>query len=171
MRAVGVVCGVCVAAAVSGCLDLGLGPRGGDLRLDPGLRAAFAPRSLRLSPLTRVEPDAAGRPVLTVYFELLDSWGHGTKAPGLFEAQLFRVLSGVAVQQERWEADLSDPDGNSALFDVTGLYRVPLSGAPTWLVEHGGGGGSMRVRVYFRTLGPDGRETVLRDVFERTMGG
>lgn len=170
MRVLAVACGVWVAAA-GGCVDLGLGPRGGDLRLDPGLRAAFAPRSLRLSPLTRVESDPSGRPVLTVYFELLDSWGHGTKAPGLFEAQLFRVRGGVAVQDERWEADLSDPDGNSALFDVTGLYRVPLSGAPSWLIEPGQGVGSMRVRVYFRTLGPDGRETVLRDVFERALPG
>ena len=150
-------------------------PAGGVLpeRIDLGELSAFAPVSLRISPLTRLEPGLDGRPELALYFELQDRWGHGTKAPGVAQIQLYRVggvSQGLATLADRWEADLTDPDQNSVLFDVTGMYRVPLAGLPGWLSSRADGTGGyerVRIRVFFRTVGPGGETIDLRDTFEK----
>ena len=154
----------------SGCK----GP-GSDLpeSLDPTLASAFAPVALRISPLTRLETGTNGKPELAVYFELTDNWGHTTKAPGVAQVQVFRlegVSDGLATLADRWEADLTNPGRNSALFDVTRMYRLPLAELPAWLAERGEGGGQrerVRIRLFYRTIGEGGVTVNLRDSFEK----
>lgn len=141
--------------------------------LDPTLAAAFAPASIRISPLTRLETGTNGRPELAVYFELTDPWGHSTKSPGVARVQLFRlggVSQGLATLADRWEADLTDPGRNSALFDVTRMYRLPLAELPEWLADRAAGAGEserVRVRLFYRTVGEGGVTVDLRDVLEK----
>ncbi len=141
--------------------------------LDPVLAFEFSPSSLRISPLTRLETGTDGKPELAVYFELADKWGHTTKAPGIVQIQLLRlggVAQGLATLEDRWEADLTNPDRNSKMFDVTGMYRVPLAELPAWLVERTTGARESeraRLRVFFRTIGAGGETVDLRDTFEK----
>jgi len=167
--------GVAVSLAVAVSVLGSCAPGAGALpeRIDPGVLEAFAPVSLRISPLSRLETGTDGRPELALYFVLQDRWGHGTKAPGVAQIQLYRVggvSQGLATLADRWEADLTDPDQNSALFDVTGMYRVPLAGLPGWLAARADGTGGyerVRIRVFFRTVGPGGETVDLRDTFEK----
>ena len=172
---------LCMKRAVLGCccgVVLGLGgcaPSAHELpdSLDPVLAFEFAPASLRISPLTRLETGTNGKPELAVYVELADRWGHTTKAPGIVQVQMYRiggVSQGLATLVDRWEADLTNPDQNSKLFDVTGMYRVPLAELPSWLVERAGGNGNaerVRLRVFLRTIGVGGETIDLRDTFEK----
>jgi len=141
--------------------------------LDPVLAFEFAPASLRISPLTRLETGTDGKPELAVYFELADRWGHTTKAPGIVQVQMYRiggVSQGLATLADRWEADLTHPGRNSKMFDVTGMYRVPLAELPSWLVQRVDGEGKserLRLRVFLRTIGVGGETIDLRDTFEK----
>lgn len=164
------------AAILVGLMCLtGCGGRGTKLpdALDPSLASAFAPTALRLSPLTRLETGTDGKPELAVYFELTDNWGHSTKAPGIAQVQLYRlggVSSGLATLADRWEADLTNPARNSALFDVTRMYRLPLAELPDWLAERASGRGErerVRIRLFYRTIGEGGLTVDLRDTFEK----
>lgn len=159
-----------LATVLGGCA-----PGGGDIpeALDPTLVGAFAPASIRISPLTRLETGTSGKPELAIYFELTDNWGHSTKSPGIAQVQLYRlggVSAGLATLADRWEADLTDPARNSALFDVTRMYRLPLAELPEWLSARAAGGGEpvrVRVRLFYRTVGERGATVDLRDVFEK----
>lgn len=156
-------------------LASGCSGTGGDLpdSLDAVLAYEFAPESLRISPLTRLEKGTDGKPELAVYFELADHWGHPTKSPGVVQVQLYRlggVSQGLATLADQWRADLTDPDRNSAMFDVTGMYRVPLAELPGWLSQRAAGDGEVvrvRVRVFMRTIGRNGETIDLRDTFEK----
>lgn len=149
--------------------------RGSDLpdALDPTLASAFAPVAIRISPLTRLETGTNGKPELAVYFELTDNWGHTTKAPGVAQVQIYRlggVSDGLATLADRWEADLTNPDRNSALFDVTRMYRLPLAELPDWLAGRETGDGQherVRIRLFYRTIGEGGVTVDLRDTFEK----
>ncbi|GAB5497447.1 MAG: hypothetical protein Phyf2KO_25270 [Phycisphaerales bacterium] len=153
-----------------GCISTG-----GDLpdELDAVLAYEFAPVSLRISPLTRLETGTDGAPELAVYFELADQWGHLAKSPGVVQVQLYRiggVSQGLATLADQWRADLTNPDRNSAMFDVTGMYRVPLADLPDWLSQRADGSGEavrVRVRVFMRTIGRGGETIDLRDTFEK----
>lgn len=141
--------------------------------LDPELVGVFAPAGMRISPLTRLETGTSGKPELAVYFELADRWGHTVKSPGIAQVQLYRlggVSSGLATLADRWEADLRDGARNSALFDATGMYRLPLAELPEWLSERAAGRGEavrVRVRLFYRTVGEGGVTLDLRDTFEK----
>lgn len=166
-------CVVCVACVACGCSPDRLPPVGGGGLFEPGAADPFAPVTVELSPLTRVEVGPRGSPVLAVYLRLVDAWGHGTKAPAAFNVQLFRV-SGSAGLAERedgwlWEIDLRDPDENSGWFDATGLYRLPLGDVPAWVLEPDGGGDVFRVTVVVRAVGPDGSEIEPRDTLDKVV--
>ncbi len=153
----------------------GCSSKGGDLpdELDSVLAYEFSPESLRISPLTRLEMGTDGEPELAVYFELADRWGHLTKSPGVVQVQIFRiggVSQGLATLADQWRADLTNPDRNSAMFDVTGMYRVPLAELPDWLSQRANNEGEVvrvRVRVFMRTIGRGGETIDLRDTFEK----
>ena len=162
---------VCSAGVVvSGCAR---GPGELPEALDPELAGVFAPSGMRISPLTRLETGVDGKAELAVYFELADRWGHTVKSPGVVQVQLYRlggVSSSLATLADRWEADLTDGARNSALFDATGMYRLPLAQLPVWLSERMAGGGErvrVRLRVFYRTVGAGGVTVDLRDTFER----
>jgi hypothetical protein len=167
-----VCCGVVFVGGLGGCTS---GPQDLPDSLDPILAFEFAPTSLRISPLTRLETGTDGKPELAVYFELADRWGHTTKAPGIVQVQLYRlggVSQGLATLADRWEADLTNPSRNSKMFDVTGMYRVPLAQLPAWLIQRADDQGAaerVRIRVFFRTIGAGGETTDLRDTFEKDI--
>ncbi|MFI4872747.1 MAG: hypothetical protein ACIARQ_13110 [Phycisphaerales bacterium JB061] len=160
---------------IASLLTAGCAGPGGDLpdALDPTLASAFAPVAMRISPLTRLETGTDGKPELAVYFELTDNWGHSTKAPGVAQVQVYRlggVSAGLATLADRWEADLTNPARNSALFDVTRMYRLPLAQLPEWLAERADGQGQrerVRIRLFYRTIGEGGVTVDLRDTFEK----
>ena len=142
-----------------------------DESVDPALWAAFAPVSVRISSLTRVEPGVGGTPRLVLYFELLDAWGDSTKSPGWLQVELYRVSGVAAEREQRWELDLTDPATNSAFFDVTGMYRVPLEEAPAWLADAASEDRprALRIWAFYRTVGPSQTLVDLRDSFERSL--
>ena len=141
--------------------------------LAPGSPDAFAPVTVEISPLTRVEVGPRGEPVLAVYLRLVDAWGHGTKAPAVFNVQLFRVrgASGLAERDEAWvwEIDLRDPDENSGWFDATGLYRLPLGDVPAWVLEPERQDEMLRVTVMAVMLGPRDQVVKPRDSMDRVV--
>ncbi len=170
MIRVGLVVLVCVAA---GCSRLHAPPAGDVELFEPGAPNPFAPVSLQISPLTRIEPGPQGEPVLAVYLRLVDEWGDGVKAPALFLVQLFRVrgTSGLAEREQgwTWEIDLRDPDANSGWFDATGLYRLPLADVPAWVLEPERPDEVLRLTVIADTPGPRGRVVKPRDSFDKNV--
>ena len=98
---------------------------------------------------------------------------HRTIAPGVAQVQIYRlggVSDGLATLADRWEADLTNPDRNSALFDVTRMYRLPLAELPDWLAGRATGDGQherVRIRLFYRTIGEGGVTVDLRDTFEK----
>ncbi|MEO1584970.1 MAG: hypothetical protein AAFR96_10425 [Planctomycetota bacterium] len=158
--------------ALGGCSHVARPPAGDGTLFEAGEPDPFAPVSVEISPLTRVEMGPRGEPVLAVYLRLVDEWGHGTKAPMSVNVQLLRVLgSGLAEgdQSLEWSVDLRDPTRNSQRFDVTGLYRLQLAGVPGWVLEPGRIGEVMRVAVYVQTVGPEGSAVAPRDTFDKLV--
>lgn len=155
----------------AGCAPRAAVPDALDGPVDASLWSAFAPVSVRVDSLTRVEEGPGGRPRLVVYFQLLDAWGDSTKSPGWLQVELYGVRGVSAEREQRWELDLTDPVRNSAFFDVTGLYRVPLEEAPAWLLRPDAPDRprAMRLRLFYRTVGPAQTMIDLRDTFERSV--
>jgi len=132
---------LCCASA--GCV----GPRA------PAQRAArvggssdpFAPASLRIEPITRIEADGSGGSTIELHVELTDRFGDNVKGIGVLRAQLLQVGSDLdrsaATRVASWEVDLTDPERNAAYYDpVTRTYRATLTGAPGWAASPGSGG-------------------------------
>jgi hypothetical protein len=139
--------GACAAAACGvllwGCGAVG---GGGDREVGVAVRTdgkdvvyvnPFAARELRIHPLTRVIDDpAAGARSIEAHIELLDRFGHPVKALGQFNFTLYRGDAGGSTadpleQLKRWSVDLSDPGGNSAVYDiVTRTYQIILTDVP-----------------------------------------
>lgn len=170
----GLVSAALCAVLVGAVCPLGCAVRGSERSaVDRGLRGAqwlaFQPASVRISPLTRIEDDASDGPRLVVYFELVDGYGHGTKALGLLRAELFRGEGRIVEFQKAWESDLTDARDNSAFFDVTGLYRVPLVDPPAWLTRDDGGAGVYTLRVFFTTLQAGGEPATIGDELRRRL--
>lgn len=142
-----------------------------DERVDPAVWSSFAPVSMRISSLTRVEEGPSGLPRLVLYFELLDAWGDSTKTPGWLQVELFAVRGVSGEREQRWEVDLTDPGRNSAFFDITRMYRMPLDEAPAWLIDEAAGNRptAVRIRGFYRTMGPAQTVIDLRDSFERSL--
>jgi hypothetical protein len=163
------VLALAVASLAPGCQvrpRAGLGGRAG-----PGgdIAAPFAPDAIRLHPLTRVDRDSAGLPMLVVYMDVRDSWDDPVKAIGMLEVQLYRPASGPASnmdeQELTWNLDLSDLELNSKLYDpVTHMYRLPLLEAPEWIIpEQGRDAPRLRLRAILNTYGPRGEARQLDD--------
>jgi hypothetical protein len=167
------------AADMSG--GRGAGPPDALPKAGPALAASpFAPASLRVFPLTRLDRDTDGRGIIVFHFELRDRWGDGVKWPGNLQIQLYRptgnLFSGMEVQEREWSVtDMADPEGNSALFDpATRTYRVQLGGLPDWAEVLAGAARSesstpyLKLRAVFAPAGPGGgagEQRFLQDEF------
>lgn len=164
-------------APLGGCAGSGGvgGHAGGE-----GVGGPFAPVTLRIYPLTRVEVDPSGDAQVVFHFELADGWGDAVKAPGVLTVRAFRVgagvgegLAGGAAAELTWEVDLTDPEANSFVYDpATSTYRVRLGRLPAWaerLVPGGSREGGLRLRAAFRTTDARGQTVYLND--EYLIGG
>jgi len=122
----------------------------------------FAPTSLRVHPLTHVELDEDGRPVLVCHVEFADRWGDVVKATGMLRVEVVRVGEDVESAGVAWEIDLSDLETNVQRFDpVTRTYRLHLGGLGEWaraLVEDGGEPVAARVMATLVGTGPRERQ-------------
>lgn len=152
--------------------------------VDPTGRAwPFAPSSVRIYPLTRLDRDASGQPVIIVYMETVDRWGDFTKALGTLELRVYagdRALEGwpetlelswpgIALTDLEENAAWYDPASKMYRFTLGGLSRSPrISGAANELLDHSAGTTTirrLRVVAALTTAGPDGREILLQDSY------
>lgn len=137
-----------------------------------GIQSPFAPASLQIHPLTRVDRDSGGQVWIICHLELKDAWGDTTKGVGTLQVHLLRPTggraSGLGTQELSWEINLSDLDTNASLYDpATRTYRLPLEGAPPWVAEAAADPDLplVRLRAHLSTFGPRGEEVVLEDEF------
>lgn len=182
-RALGALALVALACAGACRLDPRARPviRG---NVDPTGRAwPFAATSLRVYPLTRLDRDASGEPVIVVYLESVDRWGDFTKAIGTLELRVYagdRMLASSPDTLElTWPGiNLSDLEENAAWFDpASKMYRFTLGGlgrsariigsANALLDPTEGASPLQRLRVVaaLTTVAPDGREILLQDSY------
>jgi hypothetical protein len=130
---------------------------------------------MRLHPLSRVDRDPDGLPMLIVYVDVRDGWDDPTKAIGHLHVQLYRPASGSDMGQDEqeltWDLDLSDLEENRKLYDpVTHMYRLPLLEAPAWVMpEAGRDPPRVRLRAVLDTFGPTGESRQLAS--DLLMGG
>lgn len=131
----------------------------------------FAPKAMRIHPLTHAETDAEGNPRLVLHLELKDAWGDTVKGIGRVQAQVDRE-GGPAGQSEadttRWDIDLRSLSDNASFHDpATRTYRIVLGGLPRWLAGAVAAPPTppvaARVRVLFLTADTDGTPVVMRD--------
>ncbi len=128
----------------------------------------FAPRAMRVHPLTHTEVDKQDTTRIVLHVELKDAWGDTVKGVGKIQVHLRGdgVLDGG--DRVRWDVDLRTLDANVSYFDsATRTYRVVLGGLPGWLdrAVRDGDGSSGRIRVLFRTAMADGEPVVLQDEY------
>ena len=126
----------------------------------------FAPRVMRVHPLTHTELDTADNARIVLHVELKDSWGDTVKGVGALQVQLRGSAEGD--ERVRWDVDLRELDSNVGYFDsATRTYRVVLGGLPAWLDKavRVGEGSRGRIRVLFRTALADGEAVVLQDEY------
>lgn len=151
---------------------------GGDIGSRVNEQWPFAPRSLRVHPLTHVDaPDPMAPGTLILHLELRDRFGDSVKGVGRLSVELTSAdaSSGFAASGEsrvKWDVtDIADPQTSSRRFDPsTRTYRVPLK-APAWVSrwlsdegERRGGPDHLTLRATFTpTAGEDLR--VLTDEF------
>jgi len=125
----------------------------------------FAPRVMRVHPLTHSELDKQDESRIVLHVELKDSWGDTVKGVGRLQIQL---RGGESQVRQRWDVDLRELDSNVGYFDsATRTYRVVLGGLPGWLdsAVRSGEGSRGRIRVLFRTAMGDGEAVVLQDEY------
>jgi hypothetical protein len=160
---------ILAALAAAGCQTR---PKSGLTgRAGPGgqIASPFAPAAIRLHPLTRVDRDSAGQPMLVVYMDIRDAWDDPVKAIGMLEIQLYRPAAGpgpgMDEQELLWNLDLADLELNGKLYDpVTHMYRLPLLEAPEWIMpEQGRDAPRMRLRALLNTFGPSSEPRQLED--------
>lgn len=152
--------------------------------VDPTGRAwPFAATELRLYPLTRLDRDEQGRPVVVVYLESVDRWGDFTKTLGELELRVYAgdrsIVSDPETLELTWPGiKLSNLEENAAWYDpASKMYRFTLGGlsrsprvgaiAETLLSRTEGAATPVRLRVMaaLTTVGPDGRELLLQDSY------
>ena len=94
-------------------------------------RHPLSATELRVHPLTRfVQREGDAGRALDLHFELLDTWGHSTKALGRIEVTL-NLPGDRAEPLLRWTVDLTDPNENAEPYDkVTRAYRFLLTEIP-----------------------------------------
>lgn len=185
----GFVCAI-VACATGALLAGGLGAcrqvqfprqviRG---NVDPTGRAwPFAATTLRVYPLTRVDRDSEGRPVLIAYIETVDRWGDFAKALGTLEVRLYAgdraIGAGPDTQELTWpRIDLSNLEENASWYDpASKMYRLTLGGlsrspraidaAEALLDRASPTTKRLRVVTVLQSVGPDGKEIFLQDQY------
>ena len=151
------------------------GPRPGQHVEAGEVRSPFAPKTIALHPLTRVDRDPSGLPMIVAYMDVRDEWDDPSKAVGTLQVQLYRPVggpvSGADEQELTWDLDLSDLDRNARLYDpVTHMYRLPLIEAPAWVLpEAGRDAPRLRLRAVLSTFGPAGEPRQLED--DLLLGG
>lgn len=156
-------------APLPGCQQRGRIVREEVVRVDEGLvlPGPFAPKAMRVHPLTHAEIDAQGQARVIVHVELKDAWGDTVKGIGRVQAQLWSEGAGPG-DAERWDVDLRALSENATFYDpATRTYRIVLGGLPAWMqsaIRSGEGPGG-RLRVLFLTSEVDGTAVVLRDEF------
>lgn len=138
----------------------------------------FAPRSVRVHPLTHVDtPDPGGEGTLILHVELRDRFNDSVKSVGQMSVELTSGTPGAGFAtgsqtRVRWDiGDITDPQASSRRFDPsTRTYRIPLKSPPwvsRWLNdenERRGGPDHLTLRVTFSpTAGEDRR--VLTDEY------
>lgn len=184
VKAIGVVgmAGACMLGAVSGCRQMQLPRPVVRGVVDPsGQTWPFAPTTLRIYPLTRVDRDANGRPIVVIYLETIDRWGDFAKGLGDLEIRLYvgdRALgAGPDTLELSWpDVNLSNLEENASWYDpASKMYRLTLGGlsrspraldaAESLLNRAGPTTSRLRVVAALQTVGPDGRETLLQDQF------
>jgi hypothetical protein len=132
----------------------------------------FAPRVMRVHPLTHAELDRNGDSRIVLHVELKDSWGDTVKGVGKLQVQLRSESPNDATvnpgERMRWDIDLRTLDDNVSYFDsATRTYRVILGGLPSWLdrAVREDDGSRGRIRVLFRTVLADKDTVVLQDEY------
>ena len=147
----------------------------------------FVPTAMRVYPLTHLEPASTetvgGKETkrearIVVHLEFRDAWGDGSKAVGpltlfVYGPENGKAGGGAAVQQRRYDIDLSDLRRNAELFDpATRTYRVPLAGLPEWLSELSSQPGKdalanvkVTVRAEMKSPRADGSQAMLVDEY------
>ncbi len=128
----------------------------------------FAPKAMRVHPLTHTEVDKQGETRIVLHVELKDSWGDTVKGVGKLQVQLRSTGAKGAGDRMRWDVDLRTLDANVSYFDsATRTYRVVLGGLPAWLdtAIRDGEGSRGRIRVLFRTVLADKETVVLQDEY------
>lgn len=131
------------------------------------LPGPFAPKAMRIHPLTHAEVDAEGDPRVVLHVELKDAWGDTVKGIGRVQARLWRD-SASGEDTTRWDIDLRALGQNDEFHDpATRTYRIVLAGLPAWFGEavKSGAGDPARMRVLFLTSEVNGVPVVLRDEF------
>ena len=177
------VLGVCVLVSGVACrLDPRIRPviRGD---VDPTGRAwPFAPTEARIYPLTRLDRDASGEPVVIVYLETVDRWGDFAKALGTLELRVYAgdrsISSAPETLELSWpDIDMSSLEENAAWYDpASKMYRFTLGGlarspriydAASVLLDRNTPSPRQRLRVAasITSAGPDGREILLQDSY------
>lgn len=161
-----------MALAPSGCAPGSMGGSDGPTRAGADTPNPFAPASVRAHPLTHLDRDDEGKPIIVLHAELRDRWGEPCKGAGTLVVELYRPSSGPAsgleTQELVWEVDLSDLDLNVRLYDpATRTYRLQLSDLPGWITVGDQEGADRRVRlnVVLTTTGPQGVQVVLEDAY------
>jgi len=129
----------------------------------------FAPQALAIHPLSRVEKDGSGKPLIVCHLEFRDEWGDTCKATGQLQVQLYRPVggrqSGLGTQELAWDVDLSDLEMQRLFDSATRTYRLELEGAPPWVLEAGKDGardaGRGRLRAVLTSTGVQGETLTL----------
>lgn len=151
--------------------------------VDPTGRAwPFAPTGLRVYPLTRLDRDADGRPVIILHVETVDRWGDFAKALGELEVRVYAGDRSLGAPPETLELtwpsiNLSNLEENASWYDpASKMYRLTLGGlnrspravmAAEALLDMNAESPTARLRIVavLRTAGPDGRESYLQDQY------
>lgn len=163
--------------AMCGCASRPKPALAGQHAGESGVINPFAPVSMQIHPLTRVDRGAKDKLWIIVYIELKDSWGDTTKGTGRLQIQLYRPsgarAAGIGSQELTWDVDLSDLDRNASLYDpATRTYRLPLEEPPAWVGQSLDPAtrdqARVRLRAVLTTTGPDGKPLVLQS--EYTIG-
>jgi len=144
-----------------------------------GILAAVEPATLRINPLTRLEPDSKDVLRLACHLELADRFGQSCRWLGKVRIELYRpadpgsdgasdaiAMSGGERQSTFWEVDITDPDQNALVFDdlVSRTYIFPLVDLPDWVARLAQGNSRepwLTLRAYFVTIDSRGRERIL----------
>tara|TARA_R110000782_G_scaffold48744_5_gene106549 strand:- start:4207 stop:4758 length:552 start_codon:yes stop_codon:yes gene_type:complete len=157
------------AALLPACQPAGVVVREQVVRTEDGLvlPGPFAPKAMRIHPLTHAEIDADGEPRVVLHVELTDAWGDTVKGIGRVQSRLWR--DGQSNEETtRWDIDLRALGDNASFYDpATRTYRIVLAGLPAWLAEavKAATPQQARLRVLFLTSEVDGTPVVFRDEF------